>query len=815
MSVVHNKRKGNLPLTIFNLPCDGSRGPAPRRGLPCATRSTLCILASALIFLSLVACGPAGTDTGSWNDLLRRQQQELDEGSGSVDQLALNLPARLAVMKKRLYLLRSRFDKLMFYFNLTSTNPLALRDVLGVIGWFEAETERLVAPFKSSDAGLNRLMDTLSDLSLKVEQDSDTVEDLAQPATKSEAQAYRNDLASLQARIRSLKLSLTNGLKPAESFGLLLKKDQAQVQHAYNQALATHLLKRSPSYFTAAAWSEGMDGARKWTSHFSICLLEPVDLKKAAWLTFGAKAVLFSLFLSSISVVALRQLRKRFEGLSSDIKCLPFCLSCSIGFGVLLAITSTGLFPSSFFFTAVTVILIFGLLSLSRELRRLFLPDAASQPHSLTPLWAAVSGTVLLEALHIPEQTFIPVWAASLLILYWYYDRTAPRRQGWPNAPRIIMVWAMPVLALLALLGWGHLSLLSGVLLLLFWLNVRLARCLSAGLARLGARWEGPKTDAGSPPVLNVRGLGLPLIFISLLLGSFAWVFTFVGGGALFLEVIRYRVGWDNFTFSLYRVVCIFSLLFAVRAGIALARSAIARLPERYRDLDPGSVQSLDSIVTYVLWSLFFLSTLGLLGISFRNLSMIAGGLSVGLGFGMQTIVNNFIGGLILLFGRSIQPGDLVEVDDTRGYVKKVTIRNTLIQTFSGATIFVPNSLLVSQKMINWSHGDHKFRQAIKVGVAYGSDVERVTELLLEAAKQSPKVLSMPPPRVRFLDFGDSTLVFSLRVWIKGWADRYADSEVRYHITRIFRENGIEISFPQLDVHLKSDHGPKITHNND
>jgi potassium efflux system protein len=182
----------------------------------------------------------------------------------------------------------------------------------------------------------------------------------------------------------------------------------------------------------------------------------------------------------------------------------------------------------------------------------------------------------------------------------------------------------------------------------------------------------------------------------------------------------------------------------------------------------------------------------------------------VGLGFGMQTIVNNFIGGLILLFGRSIQPGDLVEVDDTRGYVKKVTIRNTLVQTFSGATIFVPNSLLVSQKMINWSHGDRRFRQEIKVGVAYGSDVERVTELLLDAAKQSPKVLSLPPPRVRFLDFGDSTLVFSLRVWIKGWADRYADSEVRYHITRIFRENGIDISFPQLDVHVRSAEGLTI-----
>ena len=194
------------------------------------------------------------------------------------------------------------------------------------------------------------------------------------------------------------------------------------------------------------------------------------------------------------------------------------------------------------------------------------------------------------------------------------------------------------------------------------------------------------------------------------------------------------------------------------------------------------------------------------------NLAVLAGGLSVGLGFGLQNIVNNFIGGLILLFGRSIQPGDLLEIDDVRGYVQKVTIRNTVVRAFSGATIFVPNSLLISQKMINWSHADRRYRQEIKVGVAYGSDVQKVTDLLLDAAKQSPKVLDRPVPRVRFLDFGDNSLIFSLRVWIKGWADRYADSEVRYHIDRIFRENNIEISFPQLDVHVRSATGLKDLH---
>ena len=269
----------------------------------------------------------------------------------------------------------------------------------------------------------------------------------------------------------------------------------------------------------------------------------------------------------------------------------------------------------------------------------------------------------------------------------------------------------MPILAMMAFLGWGYLSVLLGMLLLLFNLDFRLARCISAGLGRISLPWHNKKSVSKSSATSEVRSLGFPLIFLTLMLLSLAWVFLFVGGGSLFLEVIQYRVGWKNFTFSINRVICIFSLLLAVRGGIALARSGIEKLPERYKDLDEGSVQSLDTIVTYVLWSIFALATLGLLGLSFRNLAVIAGGLSVGVGFGLQNIVNNFIGGLILLFGRSILPGDLLEIDNIRGMVRKVTIRNTLVKTFSGATIFIPNSLLISQKMTNWSHTDRRYRQ--------------------------------------------------------------------------------------------------------
>ena len=767
--------------------------------------ANFCFIVLILMLISLYACGPAESGPDSWDELLKRQHQELVETSKSVDQLISKLPDRLSNLQKHLYLLRSKFEKLMLYFNLRSGNPLVLRDILGVLGWFERETNRLILPYKQEKATISRQMENLTDLSHKFKQEGSPIQNLGSQM-QVKIKAYSKDLNALQAKLQPLSLKLTKGMDAAEAFILLLKKDQAQIEHESNRVLKTHLLKRAPSFFSAQAWLSGMDAAQKWTSQFGIYLLEPISLKGMGWAMFLSKMALFSLIFLGLSLFFLKRMRQQFESLNR-IQLFPFFVCFAVSAGILLGVSSTGLFPSAFFSTVVTVILVYGLISLSWNLRCHFFADPVSQPHRLVPLWAAVSTCIILESLHISEETFIPIWSAWLLILFGKYVRDKTVKQGWAKLSRGFLIGAMPVLALLALLGWGYLSVLLGMLVLLLSLNIRLAKVFSTGLGRIASRWQRRKKTSDSLASEPVGSLGFPIIFLTLLLSSFAWIFIFVGGGSLFMEVIRYRVGWDQFTFSIYRIICIFSLMFAVRAGIALARSSLAKLPDRHQDLDSGSVQSLDTIVTYVLWSLFVLITLGLLGLSFRNLAVIAGGLSVGLGFGLQNIVNNFIGGLILLFGRSIQPGDLVEIDDIRGHVRKVTIRNTLVKAFSGATIFVPNSLLISQKMINFSHADRRYRQEIKIGVAYGSDVEKVTNLLLTAAKQSGKVLDSPPPKVRFLDFGDSTLVFSLRVWIKGWVDRYADSEVRYHIDRIFRENNIEISFPQLDLHIRSAEG--------
>jgi len=196
-------------------------------------------------------------------------------------------------------------------------------------------------------------------------------------------------------------------------------------------------------------------------------------------------------------------------------------------------------------------------------------------------------------------------------------------------------------------------------------------------------------------------------------------------------------------------------------------------------------------------------------GVEFTNLAIIAGALSVGIGFGLQNIVNNFVSGLILLVERPIRTGDWIMVGSTEGYVKKISIRSTQIQTFDRADVIVPNSELISGQVTNWMLSDPWGRVRVPVGVAYGSDTARVMEILLDVANKHPLVITNYPgvgqPRALFRAFGDSSLDFELRCFIRDVDKRLATiSDLNLAIDAAFREAGIEIPFPQRDLHFRN-----------
>jgi len=225
-------------------------------------------------------------------------------------------------------------------------------------------------------------------------------------------------------------------------------------------------------------------------------------------------------------------------------------------------------------------------------------------------------------------------------------------------------------------------------------------------------------------------------------------------------------------------------------------------------NIEFGARDAMVTISGYIMFLTSVLIGLSVAGFNFGNIAIVAGALSVGIGFGLQNIVNNFVSGLILLFERPIRKGDWVEVGTTEGYVQNIQIRSTLIRTFDNSDVIVPNSELISNQVTNWMLSSKKGRAIVPVGVAYGSDIERVRDILLKIAEDNDQLIhgdNRWAPKVLFRGFGDSSLDFELRVFLKEINGRLVViSDLNFAIDKAFREAGIEIPFPQRDVHVKA-----------
>ena len=226
------------------------------------------------------------------------------------------------------------------------------------------------------------------------------------------------------------------------------------------------------------------------------------------------------------------------------------------------------------------------------------------------------------------------------------------------------------------------------------------------------------------------------------------------------------------------------------------------------RGTNPDIIQLLSRAYLILGFVILAFIILDFLRVPLAAFAFISGAVAIGFGFGAQNIINNFISGWILMWERPIKIGDFLEMGDVKGTVESIDTRSTRIRRVDGIHLLVPNSYLLENTVTNWTLVDQLLRTTVRVGVAYGSDVKRVTELLKKAADEHPKVLSKPAKNVIFEDFGDSALIFDLNVWIYTASEsglRGIRSDLRYRIDDLFAEAGIVIAFPQRDVHLNGD----------
>ncbi|MBI5015226.1 MAG: mechanosensitive ion channel [Deltaproteobacteria bacterium] len=529
-------------------------------------------------------------------------------------------------------------------------------------------------------------------------------------------------------------------------------------------------------------------------------------LASNAWIALLQLALSFLLWRSIRRRRALLQRSLRWSFLEKR----PLAAALFVGFAAPSALYGT--MPSTWSLLLWTIIapaaarLVAGLISLPWKRRLLY--GLASL------LWL----TQLLRVLGLPEPLFrvyVTVVAGAGLPLCLWRARESARRGDTPKYTWSLRLGAavFAVVLLAQLGGFGALavhlveaSLETTFLVLLAWVLALLVRGATelAGGGPHFQRLRLVRENTGS--IVHRFGVLTDLLIGGLTLSFLLGVWRVFDGplaAARGLLSLGVTLGGTSITVGLALAAA------AVLYGAVLSSWTVQALLDEGTPLaahiDIGVRMSVKRLVHYAFVLAGLVLALGTLGVELRNLAIVASALGVGIGFGLQNVVNNFVSGLILLFERPVKVGDVVQVAGEWGQIKRLGLRSTIIQTLDQSELIVPNSDLISNPVTNWTLSDRQSRIVVPVGVAYGSDVTRVMGTLTGVAANHPSVLPEPAPQVLFTGFGASSLDFELRAWVGEVAERLViRSALLQAIDQRFREEGIEIPFPQRDLHLRS-----------
>ena len=486
---------------------------------------------------------------------------------------------------------------------------------------------------------------------------------------------------------------------------------------------------------------------------------------------------------------------------------------------LLVTVIGTGEYMAS---APIGIAFVFYLLLLIPVLRIL---APLTEPKLRTLLYV-LSVFYALEGLHLVVQlppffrrALFSLIVLTALVIFAWLARPSQVRSMTLQRPnhRIFIIGTQACLALLAvsvganIIGFVSLAQLLGLIVLVgplvgaaLYCGVRvLALVLSAVLHTPRARaLLGVHADAVERLGIRVLALGAVWLWLRSILQLFSVYDSVIG---IAWNLLQRRIGFGRIHFTLADAI---GVVLVLLVGYALANALTFLLKNlvlpRWR-LQRGVPYALSTVTYYLLLLLVAVAALSAAGIDLNKFTVLTGALGVGLGFGLQNIVNNFVSGLILLFERPIHVGDTVEVGGLVGVVRRIGARSSTVVTLQGAEVIVPNSNLLSNQVINWTLSSQWRRVDVPIRVAYGNDPERVIKLLVSVAESHPGVLLERPPAAFFMGFGDSALNFELRFW-SAWQDTWfqLQSDVSVGVAKALREAGIEVPFPQRDLRIRS-----------
>ncbi len=604
------------------------------------------------------------------------------------------------------------------------------------------------------------------------------------------------------------KKSLEKVLKPTEELLTKLAKTSTELEERMPKLWLHHYIHKSVNFFDENQWLNYARVVQEIPQTAKLILLNELPSTRSAWVAVCFNIVFMGIILGLVLFTAHRMI---------TLFPLFYCSLCKkllsnslpwLALGIALEYASWYGGNRYQIISALGMLcLCYGHVRFSWEMfcfEREDLPDSSP----FLPMVFLLAGSFLLISFVDFSLLLTALWIIFLASFLWYLCKTPQYSVSALKYLRVSFHGILLAGIFIALEGNVYFS----------FLIVLVATCLILGIhqaqacLRVITRVDSSLPKNGIYALISglVLAVSIPLVLVISLLSPFVWILTFPGGEYLLKVFSNFDINIGKASFNAVQVLSIIVIFYLVKSTIRVSCNYIDTTWAINGVTSKSSVATLTTPIKTTIffgcWGLFALYVLKVIGFSLTSLTVIAGGLSVGVGLGMQGIVQNTFSGFLLIYGRNIREGDVVVVGGTRGIVQKISLRATKVRTFDNAVVFVPNSEFLANAFVNWTHNGRIMRNIISVGVDYKSDLPLVRKTILAVLEENTRVLKKPVPHVCFMDFGASTLNFEIRFWISSYIQRVEIcSDIRFALIEAFREHDIEMAFPQQDVHIKWD----------
>ena len=643
---------------------------------------------------------------------------------------------------------------------------------------------------------LNASMETWSDLSL---------------AHMGETKEYLTKINTARFMLTAIIARYASALGPTTALVNRAKETKAEITKFVPELWLKYYTSGPVPWLTFSEWKSLPQKLSYFSAGLSMRKNVEVPMTTSQWQGAITRFCISLLaFTCLFLLISNRVLQGHPEILSHTKRCsLPWNV---LGLSLLTASYTPTLEPFRLFLAVGNLCLIMGQLSLAWDLRRIRYTEVEKKLSPLLALMPPTFAAYLLLYMPLPQLVTLLIWSIWLVVnIIWARRRSQNTADlGQMRLEKVILDMQPLVLwpCLIVCLAGFH---FYSMAIYLLYSSLSIAIQVSLALLSIISKMNEELKEEDSSTMLTsfLLALAAPVAIMLAFSALSLWLCTLPGG----LDILQYyifkSVSIGETQLNFMQVLFIATAFLLARTFARMGRTFISHLPEQSPSFDPTLITPLQTIYFYLVWFCFILFSLRSLGMNLGNLAVIAGGLSVGIGFGMQAIVNNFISGIILIFSRTLQVGDVVEVGGVVGRVRRISVRATVVETYDSAIIYVPNSAFVSSNLTNWTSNSRSCRKHVKVSVAYGSDVEKVTRILLDVANKQSDILAFPKPSVSFLDFGASNLNLKLSFWVKDYEQFSTPSDLLVAINKRFAEEHIEIAYDTLDIHVRKSNEPQ------